>query len=99
MAQQPVDIDYKSILQTQLLQPVMDTLPIGLLKDLLRLTQQGNLQKLRQELAALEEKDSNYRSFAISLFDLAKQLQTEAIEQILLDYLEQQPIERLLVES
>lgn len=99
MAQQPVDIDYKSILQTQLLQRVMDTLPIGLLKDLLRLTQQGNLQKLRQELAALEEKDSNYRSFAISLFDLAKQLQTEAIEQILLDYLEQQPIERLLVES
>ncbi|MEL7068074.1 MAG: hypothetical protein AAGN15_05385 [Cyanobacteria bacterium J06581_3] len=99
MAQQPVDIDYKSILQTQLLQRVMDTLPIGLLKDLLRLTQQGNLQKLCQELAALEEKDSNYRSFAISLFDLAKQLQTEAIEQILLDYLEQQPIERLLVES
>lgn len=99
MAQQPVDIDYKSILQTQLLQRVMDTLPIGLLKDLLRLTQQGNLQKLRQELAALEEKDSNYRSFAISLFDLAKQLQIEAIEQILLDYLEQQPIERLLVES
>ncbi|MEL7359661.1 MAG: hypothetical protein AAFV85_23870 [Cyanobacteria bacterium J06634_6] len=99
MAQQPVDIDYKSILQTQLLQRVMDTLPIGLLKDLLRLTQQGNLQKLRQELAVLEEKDSNYRSFAISLFDLAKQLQTEAIEQILLDYLEQQPIERLLVES
>ncbi|MEL7053791.1 MAG: hypothetical protein AAGM45_18690 [Cyanobacteria bacterium J06588_5] len=99
MAQQPVDIDYKSILQTQLLQRVMDTLPIGLLKDLLRLTQQGNLQKLRQELAVLEEKDSNYRSFAISLFDLAKQLQIEAIEQILLDYLEQQPIERLLVES
>lgn len=73
--------------------------PVGALKDLLRLTQQGNLQKLRQRLDTLEQSDPDYRAFVALLRELVGQMQTKAIEQQLYDYLSRYPYEQLLVEA
>jgi PAS domain S-box-containing protein len=61
--------------------------PVEDLKTLLELAQEGRLKKLTQATEAIRQKSDRYQPFTQQILQLAKQFQSEQIEDLLQEYL------------